>query len=308
LVNAEWRIERRDFLRVSALSLLGLTTNGCRTPNAANPARVGLRFGLITDSHYAEADARGSRFYRESLGKVREAVDRLRAEQVDFLAVLGDLKDMVAGESEAQTRSHLVAIEAEVQRFAGPTYHVLGNHDMDNLSKADVLAQLENTGIGSNRSYYAFSRGGVRFIVLDATYDQHHRDYDRGKFDWRDANVPPPQLAWLGTELATTREPVVVLVHQRLDGDGATSISNREVVRSRVEASGKVIAVFQGHEHPGAYSLIRGIHYYTLRAVIEGSGETNNAYAIVEITAGLDLVITGYRRAVGMKLARGAAT
>ena len=47
---------------------------------------------------------------------------------------------------------------------------------------------------------------------------------------------------------------------------------------------------------------MNGIHYYTLRAIIEGSGEANNAYAVVEVGANLDITVTGYRRAVSLKM------
>ena len=295
-----WRVARRDFLKASAASLCGLAL--ARQAFAAGTPREPWRFGLVTDSHYADAEPKGTRFYRESLGKVRAAVDKLRAERAGFLAMLGDLKDMAPGEAEARTLSHLVAIESEIQRFSGPTYHVLGNHDMDNLSKPQFVAHVTNTGITPGRSFYGFSHGGLRFIVLDATYDKDGRDYDHGKFDWRDSNLPAAQLEWLGTELKATREPVIVFVHQRLDGNGPASIRNREAVRRPLEASGKVLAVFQGHDHPGAYTLINGIHYYTLRAVIEGSGEANNAFAVVDVSPNLDLAITGYLRAVSLKL------
>jgi len=300
-----WQIDRRNFLKLSAAAFLGGVTGACSSTTSPATVRSPLRFGLVTDSHYADANARGTRFYRESLAKVREAVDRLRTGRVEFLAMLGDMKDMADGEPEAKTFSHLVAIEQEIRRFGGPTYHVLGNHDMDNLSKPQVVAHVENTGIPRGRSYYSFRRGGLRFIVLDATYDYNGRDYDHGNFDWRDANIPPPQLAWLQAELTRGAEPTIVFVHQRLDGNGHASIRNREAVRQVLEASGQVLAVFQGHDHPGGYTLINGIHYYTLRAVIEGSGAANNAYAVVDVGAGLGITVTGYRRAVTMALAHG---
>jgi hypothetical protein len=287
--------------------LAGLFAGGCVT--GGNVRRLGtpLRFGLIADPHYADGPPRGNRHYRESLLKVREAIERLRDGRVGFVAILGDMKDMVTGESGVQTLSHLVTIEREFQRFGGPLYHVLGNHDMDNLSKPQVLGAVRNTGIPADRSYYAFSQGGLRIIVLDATYGKDGRDYDRGKFDWKDANIPASQLAWFDRELGAAVEPVIVLVHQRLDGDGPASIRNRVEVRRRMEASGKVLAVFQGHDHAGFHTLINAIHYYTLRATVDGTGPTNNAYVIVEVSPGLDITVTGYRRAVGMKLARGAA-
>ena len=301
-----WKIARRDFLRCSALTLTGLLAGGlpaCRT-GTTGPRRT-LRVGMLTDLHYADREAAGTRFYRESLPKAREAVERLRTERVELLAVLGDLKDMAKGEPETRTLAHLVAIEAEIRRFGGPTCHVLGNHDMDNISKAQALAALTNTGIAPDRSYYAFSRGGVRFVVLDACFRADGVAYDRGNFDWRDTFVPPAELAWLETELRAAREPVIVLAHQRLDAEGDAYVKNSPAVRATLEASGKVLAVFQGHDHAGGQRQVNGIHYSTLKAVVEGSGAENNAYALVEVHPSLDITVTGYRRAVSMELGRG---
>jgi hypothetical protein len=280
---------------------------GNRRLGAADESRrARFRFGLVTDPHYADADPKDARFYRESIGKMREAVDRLRAERVEFLAELGDLKDMAPGEPDTRTLSHLAAIEREFQRFGGPAYHVLGNHDMDNLSKPQVLASIANTGIAAGCSYYAFSHGGVRFLTVDTNFMHDGRDYDHGNFDWRDIHLPPPELAWLRGELAAATEPIIVFGHQRFDGDGEVQVVNRVQVREVLENSGKVLAVFQGHDHKGAYSLINGIHYYTLKAMIEGSGAENNAYAVVDVRPDLTLTITGYRRAVSMGLAHHA--
>ena len=302
-----WRIDRRDFLKASAAALCGLALGDRWRLSAGEPRPAGFRFGLLTDPHYADTEPKGTRFYRESLGKVREAVDRLRAERLEFLAELGDLKDMAPGEPDGRTLAHLVAIEREFQRFGGPAYHVLGNHDMDNLSKAQVLAHIANTGLAAGRGYYAFSHGGIRFVTVDTNFMQDGRDYDHGNFDWREIYLPPPELAWLQAELAAATEPVIIFGHQRFDGDSHVQVVNHAEVREVLERSGKVLAVFQGHDHKGAYSLINGIHYYTLRAVIEGSGPSNNAYAVVDVRADLGLTVTGYRRAVSMELAHKAA-
>jgi hypothetical protein len=95
-----------------------------------------------------------------------------------------------------------------------------------------------------------------------------------------------------------------VFAHQRLDAAGDAYVKNSAEVRAVLEASGKVLAVFQGHEHPGGHRLVNGIHYYTLKALVEGSGAENNSYAVLEVHPDFNLTITGYRRAVGMTLAR----
>lgn len=52
-----------------------------------------------------------------------------------------------------------------------------------------------------------------------------------------------------------------------------------------------------------AYSHIKGIHYYTLKALVKGSGAENNSYAIVEVRRNRDVTVTGYRKAVGKTMA-----
>jgi hypothetical protein len=302
-----WQVDRRDFLKASTAALFGLAAGGCNSLAAGRGPAV--RFGMLTDFHYADANPSGTRYYRESLGKVREAVAKLRDERVEFLAALGDLKDMapaVNGQREPDTKTltYLVAVEDELKKFGGPLYHLLGNHDMDNLSKAQALAAITNTGITPNRSFYAFSRGGVRFVALDACHLEDGRDYDHGNFDYRNTWVPPAQLAWLRAELAAAREPVIVLCHQRLDAAGDPFVKNSAEVRAALEASGKVLAAFHGHDHPGAHAVVNGVHYYTLKAVVEGTGPENNSYAVAEVRPDLGITITGYRRAVSLEMVK----
>jgi 3',5'-cyclic AMP phosphodiesterase CpdA len=301
-----WFVERRDFLRVSAASLAGLVAFRGADWAEGGTLLAGVRFGVVTDAHYADGPSRGTRFYRESRVKVREAVARLEAAQVAFLAQLGDIKDMVEGESPARTLDYLSLIARETAQFKGPVYHVLGNHDMDNVSKPQALSFLRSTGVAEGRAFYSCRHGGVRFITLDACHTKSGEDYDRGNFDWRDANVPAVQLAWLRGELAASAEPVIVLAHQRLDGAGDVYVTNSAAVREAFEESGKVLAVFQGHDHPGARTTLGGIHYYTLKAVVEGSGPENNAYAVVEVHPDLSISVRGYRKAETAEFARAA--
>ena len=289
---------------MAAAALAGLMLGGRRLMAAGARAEP-LRFGLITDIHYGDALPRDRRYFRESLAKAREAVACFRDERARFVAELGDLlKDTPPADHESQARSlaELEAIERELQRFGGPVYHVLGNHDLDNLSKAQVLAHLTNAGVPPGQSHYGFAQGGIRFLVLDEEFRHDGRPYDHGNYDWREYNVPPPELEWLRRELASDAGPVIVLTHQPLDGREVPARDNRSEVRAVLEESGQVLAVFQGHHHPGGYSFINGIHYYTLIAAVEGSGPENNAYAIVEGHADRGLTVHGFRRAVSMDL------
>lgn len=252
--------------------------------------KTALRFGIVTDAHYADTDTRGGRAYRDGLKLMRECVETMNQEKVDFLIELGDFKDQDNPPIEAKTLTCLKTIESEFTKFTGPRYHVLGNHDMDSLSKKTFLESVESTGIPSDKSYYAFVHKGLQCIVLDATFKRDGTPYDKGNFDWKDANIPKEELDWLRMTLSECAGKSIVFVHQRLDNDGAAiCVRNAAEVRKILEESKKVVAVFSGHDHPGAKSVIEGIHYYTLRWLTSG-------YAIVELRNEGLLTVRGFRK------------
>lgn len=304
--GASGAITRRSLLRFAVG--IGLGTLSCTPGNLSVRGRRPGRFGVVTDCHYADAERQGTRFYRESLGKLAECVDRMNVEKVDFLIELGDFKDQNQPAVEDKTLGHLQNIEAAFRRFQGRRYHVLGNHDMDSISKRQFLAHVENTGIEAGRSYYSFDVGGLHFIVLDANYRPDGSDYDRGNFDWTSASIPARELDWLRQDLVTCSGGVVVFVHQRLDGEGLVFVKNAPQVRQILQASNRVLTVFQGHDHDGDYRLLDGIPYYTLKAVVEGHGADNNSYASVEVHPDQTITVTGYHKASSMRLLHGAVT
>lgn len=291
-------------LWLSLLLLAGVAA--CVGPaRVDSPAGAAIRFGIVTDSHYADVDPRGSRPYRESLAKMDECAAFMNAERVDFLVELGDFKDQDDPPVDAGTEEYLRRIERSFAAFRGPRYHVLGNHDHDSLSKARFLALIENSGIPRGRSYYAFDRGGVRFIVLDANFTVAGAPYDHGNFGWDDCSVLPAELSWLAARLSDGPRKAVVFIHQQLDGFGAYFVKNAVDVRSILESSGKVLAVFQGHRHEGDFRTIAGIPYYTLVGMIEGSGPANNSYAVVTIGRDRSVSVRGLRKAASRDLGPG---
>jgi predicted phosphodiesterase len=302
--NHNWVITRRDFLKASAATLAGMAIAplSCTQWTTSGQKRGIARLGIVTDSHYADADTIGSRYYRHSLDKMNECVELMNEKKVNFLIELGDFKDQNNPGVEQKTLTYLVAIEKVFQNFKGPTYHVLGNHDMDSISKEQFLTNVKNTSIDPSKSYYSFDFNGVHFVVLDANYKADGTDYDHGNFNWTDANIPPAELNWLKQDLTATRGPAIVFIHQLLDGTGPVYVNNAADIRQILEQSGKVTAVFQGHHHEGSYSYIEGIHYYTLKAMVEGPGQENNSYAIVEILPDQTINVTGYRKAVSKEL------
>jgi hypothetical protein len=301
-MSNNWTLSRRRFL-----GLAGTTASGLMfAPElfAQNAKKPVIRFGVLSDVHYADREPAGDRFYRQSLSKVKEAVDEMNHQNVDFLIELGDFKDQDTTPNEANTLNYLTNIESVFQKFEGPTYHVLGNHDMDGISKQQFLESVENTDIPSTESYYSFNRKKIHFVVLDGNFTKEGKSYDHGNFSWEDASIPEQEISWLKDDLKQNKLPVIIFIHQMLDESKNVkqAVQNASKVRQILEQSGNVIVVFQGHVHEERYNLINGIHYYSVNAVVDGDGPENSAYMIVDVYKDGSLKIDGYRRATDREI------
>ncbi|WP_225444054.1 metallophosphoesterase family protein [Echinicola arenosa] len=266
-----------------------------------------LRIGLVTDSHYADAAPKGTRYYRESLAKMQEFVEVMNQEKVDFVIHLGDFKDQDEQQREEDTLKFLKDLEQVYAKFDGPRYHCLGNHDVDSIRKEQFLAHVENTGVQSGKSYYSFDHKGVHFIVLDANFHRDGRDhYYKEGADWQDPNIPETELEWLKSDLQATQLPTVVFCHHPLfrydHGGSQMHVSNYQEVSKLLVEPGKVMAVFQGHVHEESFAQEHGIHYVTQYAMVDGSGSDNSSFSIIEIDHG-GIEVLGYKRASSVKFA-----
>lgn len=293
-------MRRSEFLKYLSSGALLLAAG--RLPEEVVAARKGrgLRFGVITDTHYADREPSGTRHYRDSMLKMQEAIREFNRKNLDFIIELGDMKDTTTDSAAEPTLRFLDAIEREFKRFDGPSYHVLGNHDMDCITKEEFLAHTTNEGRTTGRAHYSFSANGYRCIVLDANFNPDGSPYARGNFDWKSATIPASQLEWLEQELAAhSKQPTLIFVHQMLDSFSTVShnlcVDNADEVRAILERNEQVLAVIQGHHHPGHHSHRAGIHYLTLNGMIEKSAPEHNSYAIVEVMPNGDIVVEGFR-------------
>lgn len=263
-----------------------------------------IRFGLLSDVHHADRESAGIRYYRQSLTKLQEAIAQMNQEKLDFVIELGDFKDQDAVPNEANTLKYLTDIESVFQKFDGPVYHVLGNHDMDGISKQQFLERVENTAIPKTKSYYSFNRKKIHFVVLDGNFTKEGKAYDHGNFSWDDASIPEEEISWLKDDLKSNKLPVIVFIHQMLDDSKSVkqAVQNAAEVRQILEKAENVLAVFQGHVHEERYNRINGIHYYSVNAVVDGDGPENSAYMIVDVNTDGSLKIDGYRRATDREI------
>jgi hypothetical protein len=304
-----------ETMRKSSRILLTAAAMAAACSLAGAQATRIARFGLITDTHVCDKADQATaislnaspRYFTGGLAKLEAFGTAMNKAGAAFVAELGDFTDNPADGSLAYDKRKAAALgflesaEARLSSFKGPRYHVVGNHDTDQLAKEDVAARIlnGNAPAAKDKSYYSFDQGGAHFIVLDAGYKADGAAYSGvpgtagSGYAWSDANVPAAELEWLKADLAATKLPTIVLSHQLLcpqeqvDAayDPAHSVKNAADVRAILEKSGLVVAAFAGHYHDGGYMKANGIHYVCLQAnaAYGNDASYHNQYATVDV-------------------------
>jgi manganese-dependent ADP-ribose/CDP-alcohol diphosphatase len=267
-------------------------------------------FGIIADVQYCGCEPVGTRYYRLSTTKLREAMNTFRSDSVKFVVNLGDLIDHDY-ESYKPVMNILDSSGLKV-------YHLTGNHDYSvdpRYKKRLPLPQPAKEG------YYSFVVDHFRFIALNgnelSTYASANKsqikqaeDYitllkDSGSInaiDWN-GGVSTKQLEWLKDQLDDANvknEKVFILCHFPIFPEGIHNLLNYKEVLSLLGNYHNIIASFSGHNHSGNYGNFNLIHFVTIKGMVET--ENTNSYARVDVY-GNKIWITGSGREKSLILA-----
>ena len=220
-----------------------------------------------------------------SLYKLRNIMSDFNERNLDFCVCLGDIINSV--QDYEKDKSNIQKVSTEFDGFNMPSHIVLGNHDIEAMSKYDFHTIFGRELISS---YYSFVLDKSRFILLDANYTSDGADFCRGNYGWKDANINGEQLEWLsGLVNSSCEDNIIVFIHQVLDprvydgGEDPHLVDNyRDVVRI-FENSGKRTYVFEGHWHKGSRRILNNIDYINLKALCTGYDASYIPRAIVTI-------------------------
>lgn len=211
-----------------------------------------VTFAVVSDLHQDiahDAEERLSTF-------LRAANDN----QVDFIIELGDF---------CMPKEENKPFLKRWQDYAGEKYMLLGNHDMDNCSKEEVMQF-----IGMNNRYYSFDKGDFHFVILDPNniYDgKKYIPYENGNYfgyGEKVSYVDPEQVEWLKKDLQSTDKRCIIFSHQSFE----CSSQNREEIRKIFEDENlragykKVAVAFSGHDHTNYMKEINGIAYIQINS------------------------------------------
>src|SRR6185503_19552129 len=140
---------------------MALVSPSRATGQLFGPTGDSVSFGFVTDTHHdpikVTDPTQGGKYYMDAAKKIADiaAIFNARSD-LSFVLQNGDFIDGSASAGVAQT--DLATINSALNVVA-PKYHNLGNHEMTQLTKAQVMAVT-----GQPAKWYSFATGGVTFI------------------------------------------------------------------------------------------------------------------------------------------------
>ena len=291
---------RRSFIRnIGAAGTILLTQNVYAIPSSSIAGKKPLRFGFITDLHHLQ-------FGKKEEVRMTGFMDAVMKENPDFIVQCGDFCRPTKSDG-------IEAVMEQWNRFKGPKYHVLGNHDMDFCDKETIMKMW-----GMPERYYSFDRDGFHFVVMDRNFlkkdDGTLVDYNAS--NWGPLSAPQrsftdsKQLEWLKQDLAASKYPVIVFMHQPVFlSDFFQELGNADEIlkifdeanfnAERSKSNNKVAAVFMGHDHDDRYGERNGVHYFIINSAsyvytnIGAHYYKDPLYAFVSLDPAGKLIIEG---------------
>lgn len=279
-------MNRRNFIGTAAAAIAGAPYLG-RAAGADS-----FEIGLVADAQYADIPPHRTRFYRESVARLGEAVEHFNGRGLAFCAHLGDLID--------RTWESFDAIEQPLGRSRHVWHHLLGNHDFEVMDKMKPRVPGR---LGLSRRYRLFKHGNFDFLALDtndvSTYahpggTRRHAAAAarlaelqaagiRQAKPWNGA-IGAEQLDWLDRSCRNAQaagRKVIILAHHPVQPDGAHNVWNAGEVLERIGRHRNIVAWLNGHNHAGAFAIHDGVPFVTMHGMVETPDTT--AYATARI-------------------------
>ena len=292
----------------SAFILTTLLSCGSKDPKAG--LDQDLAIGIVADCQYCHCESTSSRFYKNSPGKLQNAVDSLNNAPLDYAIHLGDFID--------RDFSSFDTVGPIWNKLKTKKYQVLGNHD---FSVADSLKPLVPHKMNLKQRYYSFVEQNWRFIVLDGNDLSYQGAITEEKLAQTDSlftllskSKPPnlhtwngglslEQLKWVENELILAlknNEKVGFYCHFPVLGeDKVHRLWNSPQFLSLIDQYPNVKFYFNGHNHNGDYAQRHGVHYLTFKGMVDT--DNTSAFAKVRITTD-SILVHGHGREPSRKL------
>lgn len=231
-----------------------------------------MKIGVFTDSHYSSKKVTcETRYCSKSLIKIKKAYDCFKKEKCELVVCLGDLID--TENTIEKEIENLKSIAKIINSSPIPTVCLMGNHDAFVLTPKDFYSYLN---INPPKD---ISQNGLQLIFLDACYFKNGKHYAPGDSEWKDCFLKDEKE--LEEKLKSSKDKTYIFIHQNINPAIRADhrIYNGDKVFKIINSSEIVDTVFEGHYHPGNYSVYNGVKYVTLPAMCE----TEDGFSIIDL-------------------------
>jgi len=251
-----------------------------------------LRLGLVADVQYADLEPTKTRYYRQSLGKLTEAVEHFNGLDLAWCVNLGDLID--------RNWESFDAVAKPLAKSRHSFHHLLGNHD---FAVPDAFKVRVPKRLGLNQRYSSLWEDGFCFVMLDTTdvspyaHPENSKESAGATAEWKriaatgannaqtwNGAVGERQLRWFENtcrQAAESRRKVIVFSHHPVFPASNHCEWNSDVLLEVVERNRNVVAWIDGHNHAGAFGVYDGVPFITLKGMVEA--ENTNAFAEAQL-------------------------
>lgn len=279
---------RRDLLKFGSLAFLPKLD--IPLPLLTAPKRS-LKFAVITDLHHGLAP--------DAISRIEAFIQAVnKRKDLSFVLQMGDFCYSDKGSQELLDKYKEIKL---------PTIHVLGNHDMDKVTKDQAVAT-----IGMKSRYRTHDFGDYRFVVLDLNHFKKNGEivsYANGNYFTDNAThnwIDEEQYRWLNRTLLEGTKPVILICHQPLgfaEPNKPLPPEQQEIIDlvnqcAKQNPKGAVALSMFGHLHVDRVERVEGIPYYCVNSAsyFWSSGMwpySKPLFAFMELTTDGRLVVEG---------------
>ncbi|MCX8036896.1 MAG: metallophosphoesterase [Candidatus Sumerlaeia bacterium] len=316
-------ISRREWIRTISVSVPAALWERQRPEAAGSDKSFANKrpfsFAAIADIQYCDSAPANNRYYRDSLDRLKRCIEHLNSLRPDFVLLLGDLID-----AEFASLERVLTV---LRDLTMPFYPVLGNHDVqiEQSRRQQAWRMLGYDRRGRGKGYYDFAHKGWRFVALNGTDVSllAHRpgtlEYQRAMqwlaqlkgrkavnaYEWN-SGIGPEQVQWLKAALdraTNAGEKAIVFCHYPVFPVSSHVLWNHVEVAGVLEASPATVLYLAGHKHDGDYGVRNGVHYLTLRGMVE---TPQTAYSVFQVSPD-QIRVVGFGREASRELPLAAA-
>ncbi len=212
-----------------------------------------MKFFLFADFHFSPKGYLNPEI--EGLHKFQRIAEEKKC---DMMLHLGDF---------CHGPSAVMDFVEEYNNFHIPSYHCLGNHDVQEDPRDVVVKAYRMPD-----HHYILDKGGYRFIIADTNFMY---DDKKGEFVPYDGTnyygvegretLPPEEIEWIKESIETSPYPCILCSHASFERYDC--VKNGEVVRKIIDDANKkkphsVIMVMNGHHHKDHVTIINNVVYF----------------------------------------------